>query len=796
MHKFIVDCMKAAGCVESQADSVGRMLLDADSRGHYSHGVNRLPIYVRDLQTGICKRDGQPFVSRRKGGTALVDGDNALGSVVGEFCMGLAIELAKEHGVGWVSAHNSNHFGTAGRYAQMASNLGFIGMAFTNTSPLSFPTRSSAKALGTNPLAVYAPGQAHDGFSLDMATSTVALGKIEMARRKGTKLLPGWGANDKGIMSDDPDKVLDGGGLLLLGGTEESGGYKGTGLCMMVDILCGVLSGAHYGKNVRGWAKTTKKADLGQSFIVLDPECFAPDFVVRMQAYLDEFRHLDPVDPNRPVRIPGDFSNQHIERSKAEGGLLYHKNQMDHMKELAEEIGMPELQFSSDQIQKLSLIAVGIYKRDRSGKITDDFKKIAGMLYFTVGHLSDSSDAEILKSEAEKRGVNKVLDKNGVFGSIKLLQKSKEIRENGELEKLIEDFLKTETVEEKKIEDVRKDYSSEEISNLGKILKNLESTQIENPAFFSLMESIKISIKIITEEVVFGGRILEKDHLNEGLRALNSCQSMPYEIISEYLRLQDPEAPNFSSIGSKELNFVLIGEEGKGKSTFVNALKYYLQYPTFQKALSSSNKFDVVCPVDFTLCFRENNGYFDLKVVFNPESSEEERNKFSFTINGVTYKFIIVNPSMDSVDFETDFKKLNIDSYLFFLKSTDSRLYPELLNSLKLISRGNIKKVKFIFTSCITSNFTPGLALDVFKKVKDKFNGIQHNGTIYCVDNFGYRYLCGFKQDSKCLEQLVEDEIFDSETCWKKSRTELIKLINDVSKMKIEKNVLPVSKFA
>lgn len=262
MHKFIVDCIKAAGCDDLQANSVGRMLLDADSRGHYSHGVNRLPMYVEDLKTGVCKKDGQPFVSRRKGATALVDGDNSLGSVVGEFCINLAIELARENGIGWVSANNSNHFGTAGRYGQMASNQGFIGIAITNTSPLSFPTRSSKKALGTNPLAVYAPAQNRGEFSLDMATSTVAVGKIEIAKRKGVKLRPGWGADDKGIMSDDPDKVLNGGGLLLLGGTEESGGYKGTGLCMMVDILSGVLSGAHYGKNIRGWGKTTTKADL------------------------------------------------------------------------------------------------------------------------------------------------------------------------------------------------------------------------------------------------------------------------------------------------------------------------------------------------------------------------------------------------------------------------------------------------------------------------------------------------------------------------------------------------------
>uniref|UniRef100_A0AC34QGA1 Malate dehydrogenase n=1 Tax=Panagrolaimus sp. JU765 TaxID=591449 RepID=A0AC34QGA1_9BILA len=263
MHEFIVRCVTTAGCVPEQADSVGRMLLDADSRGHYSHGVNRLSVYVRDLQTHTCKPDGKPKVTKKKGSTALVDGDNALGSVVGEFCMNLAIDLAKEHGIGWVAAHNSNHFGTAGRYAKMASDVGFIGMAFTNTSPCLFPTRSAQKALGTNPISFFAPINKDDKFALDMATSTVAYGKVEFAKRKGKEHVPiSWGADRNGIMTTNPDEILHEGGLLPLGGIEETSGYKGTGLCQMVEILCGVLSGATFGKNVREWQGVAKHADL------------------------------------------------------------------------------------------------------------------------------------------------------------------------------------------------------------------------------------------------------------------------------------------------------------------------------------------------------------------------------------------------------------------------------------------------------------------------------------------------------------------------------------------------------
>ena len=263
MHDFIVNCAVKVGCDPGHAASIARMLIYADEHGHFSHGTNRLHVYLRDLATKTCSPKGQPRILKQKGGTALVDGDNALGSVVGEFSMELAISLAKEHGVGWVTVNNSNHFGAAGRYGHMAADAGFIGFAFTNTSPTTFPTRSSQKALGTNPISMVAPAEEGDRFALDMATSTVAFGKIEIAERKGKESIPsGWGANERGVEVHNPQVILNGGGLLPLGGSEERGGYKGTGLCQMVEILCGIMAGGAFGKNVREWMGTAQKADL------------------------------------------------------------------------------------------------------------------------------------------------------------------------------------------------------------------------------------------------------------------------------------------------------------------------------------------------------------------------------------------------------------------------------------------------------------------------------------------------------------------------------------------------------
>jgi len=135
-------------------------------------------MYIQDTSTGICESNAEPEVISEKFATAFVDGKNSLGPVVGNFCMKLAIKKAKEFGVGWVAANNSNHYGIAGWYSMQAANEGLMGLSFTNTSPFLQPTRAKGSALGTNPITLAAPGLNGDQFVLDMATTAVALGKV------------------------------------------------------------------------------------------------------------------------------------------------------------------------------------------------------------------------------------------------------------------------------------------------------------------------------------------------------------------------------------------------------------------------------------------------------------------------------------------------------------------------------------------------------------------------------------------------------------------------------------------
>ncbi|PIO61418.1 malate/L-lactate dehydrogenase [Teladorsagia circumcincta] len=226
MRRFIVDIMQKQGVVTSHAEQLADVLVEADIRGHYSHGLNRLDMYVGDCRKKVCKLDGTPTILKEKAGSAWVDGNSLLGPVVGNFCMDLAVKKAKEAGVGWVVCKGSNHFGIAGWYVLRAMKQGVMAMSFTNTSPVMYPTRAAKPALGTNPLALGASGVGDDSYVLDMATTTVAIGKVEIAKRKGLQVPNTWGVAKGGTVSHNPDEILYGGGLLPLGGNEICGKCK------------------------------------------------------------------------------------------------------------------------------------------------------------------------------------------------------------------------------------------------------------------------------------------------------------------------------------------------------------------------------------------------------------------------------------------------------------------------------------------------------------------------------------------------------------------------------------------
>ncbi|XP_050072800.1 uncharacterized oxidoreductase YjmC [Anopheles maculipalpis] len=345
-RRFMVDCLVRAKTPLAHAKQQADLLVEADYRGHFSHGMNRLEMYINDLHKNACSGEAVPTVLNETPATAWVDGNNGLGAVVGNFCMDLAIRKAKEVGVGWVCAKRSNHYGIAGWYTLRAMNAGCIGMSMTNTSPLASPTRSKEAALGTNPISVGAPGKDGDGFVLDMATTAVAVGKIEMQRRKNEPIPVGWAQGPDGHPTTDACVAFDTACLMPLGGTELTSGYKGYGLGAMVEVFCGILSGANYATKIRKWthAGADSEADLGQCFVAINPACFAPGFEGRLSDLNSILRNMPMTDPNHPVLVAGDPERIHMAKVDQDGGLPYHVNQIKTCTELSERLGVKPIE--------------------------------------------------------------------------------------------------------------------------------------------------------------------------------------------------------------------------------------------------------------------------------------------------------------------------------------------------------------------------------------------------------------------------------------------------------------------
>ncbi|XP_050726443.1 uncharacterized oxidoreductase YjmC-like [Eriocheir sinensis] len=343
IHRYMVDCMTAVGTPKEHATALADVLLEADRRGHYSHGLNRLEMYVNDVKQKICDGGAVPSITKESVSTALVHGNNGLGPVVGNFCMDLAVKKAKETGIGWVCTRGSNHYGIAGWYSMRATKAGLLGMSVTNTSPLVAPTRAKKAALGTNPISVSAPGKNGDDFVLDMATCVVAVGKIEVERRKENPIPEGWALDSKGHPTTNAAEGMQG-ALMPLGGTELHSGYKGYGLGMLVEVFCGIMSGGQYGPNVRRWMQTDREADLGQAFMALDPSFFAPGFEDRMDDLMNHCRNMEPADPSKPVLVAGDPERAHEAKVKKEDGITYHINQITDSWRLAKVLGVKPME--------------------------------------------------------------------------------------------------------------------------------------------------------------------------------------------------------------------------------------------------------------------------------------------------------------------------------------------------------------------------------------------------------------------------------------------------------------------
>jgi len=245
--EFTTRVFRHAGVPKDEARTAASVLQAADLRGIDSHGVARLHSYFDMLQRGRIDPKPNVTIVRESPSTATVDGGNGLGLVVGPKANAIAMQKALAIGSGWVSVRNTNHYGIAGYYVLEALERDLIGWSMTNTTKFVAPLWGAERMLGTNPIAIAFPGREEPPIVIDMATSAVAYGKIEIAKRGGKPIPLGWAVDRNGAPTTDPNAMIDGGAQLPLGSDRERGGHKGYALAVMVDVLCAVLSGANWG---------------------------------------------------------------------------------------------------------------------------------------------------------------------------------------------------------------------------------------------------------------------------------------------------------------------------------------------------------------------------------------------------------------------------------------------------------------------------------------------------------------------------------------------------------------------
>jgi LDH2 family malate/lactate/ureidoglycolate dehydrogenase len=283
--------------------------------------------------------------------TALVDGGGGLGQPVSKRAMRMAIEKARQVGAGFVTVRNSNHFGIAGYYAMLALPHEMIGICTTNSAVLVVPTFGRDAMLGTNPISVAAPAGRERPFVLDMATSTVPRGKLEVYNRMNKPMPLGWATDEVGEASTDAGHVLGnmerlaGGGLLPLGGAGELlSGHKGYGLALLVDILSGVLPGAGYADNIylKDEAGKPLPTNVGHFFGALRVDGFRPvaEFKATMDDIIRRLKDSAKAVGQERIYIHGEKEYELTDERRANGVLLHPKVMAD-LQAMVGEFGVP-----------------------------------------------------------------------------------------------------------------------------------------------------------------------------------------------------------------------------------------------------------------------------------------------------------------------------------------------------------------------------------------------------------------------------------------------------------------------
>ena len=328
LEVFSSAILQKAGVPEHDADIMAKILVATDLRGIDSHGVPHLAMYARQILAGRVNPDPKTMIYSRAAATAIMEGDRGPGFVVGHRAMTEAMNRAYETGAGFVTVRNSSHFGAGGNYAMMALERDMIGVSMTVGGKGMVIPGGVGQGATINVLSVAVPSNEEAPFVLDMATTVVAAGKVEIAMREGKPLPEGWAVDKEGKPITEPKKFYEEGALLPMGGSPQTGAYKGFGLAVAVDILCRILSGSLPEQNYAG----------SHFFGALKIDGFMPaaDFKKAMDGMIREYRALPKAPGVDRIYISGEIE-QEIENRRKQG-IPLHPAVVTQLQELAAEL--------------------------------------------------------------------------------------------------------------------------------------------------------------------------------------------------------------------------------------------------------------------------------------------------------------------------------------------------------------------------------------------------------------------------------------------------------------------------
>ena len=338
-EQFIAKALVAHDVPLADALIVAQLMIKSDLVGADGHGLFRLPAYLKRIRAGGINLKPHIRIEHEQGATALINGDNALGHLVMNKAVAVALEKVKEHSVCWVGSHYGNHSGAASVYVRKLAEQGFIGiyMAVGNANHMA-PWGGIDLLLSTNPIAIAVPAGDHPMVLLDIATTVAAYGKVKLAAQKGESIPSDWMIDRKGQPITDPKRSAEGSLLPI-------GGYKGYGLAVMIGLLAGALNNAAVGKGTIDFnAHHDLITNTGQTIIAVDPSAFGDkqEFINRVIALVEDLKSSSTLPGIKEIRVPGEGAAKMM-AARTQQGIPITPELLESLNHCAKECGIASL---------------------------------------------------------------------------------------------------------------------------------------------------------------------------------------------------------------------------------------------------------------------------------------------------------------------------------------------------------------------------------------------------------------------------------------------------------------------